>query len=200
MPRIALVTRFVVLVFVGFFASAWAGQAIPAPARPMPGTVSVGAIRPLPESISVQGRGAEGAATALAVASKHLPFRALLPQRLPPGFALVQSTARVFSAQTAYVDLVYLGPVKGQLQLYEANYAVNKPASASAIDSSSVELAGTTWEYKLLSYPQPSGRALMIHSLTRQFDGSLYISIALHGRGPVEAEKTALLSVAASLE
>lgn len=188
--------RILILAVSGFVAGAWASERVPESRHPVEPVQTVSPAE-LPAQFSVEGRGRH-AANALAMASSRLPFDPGLPATLPSGYEVAHCRFTAFADGNAFIDLLYLADGEGQIQVFQSNYAPDKPILAPIAQERSVTIDGTDWEYRLLAFPQPNGSELQVHSLSTWSEGR-YLSLALHSTGDRAAEWDLLTEIAASV-
>jgi hypothetical protein len=179
-----------------FAVTASADQLVPRTAQPKPAPI---AAVPAAETLVLQGRGSESAARALRLSLEQLPFTAHLPQAVPSGYELAQAESRIFPGGKALVDVIYTGQGDREFQIFESNYPNDKPILAPVDRREDVILHGLPWRYLLLSFPQPDGTRVFVHSLDRAFDGSTYIAVNLRSVGDLAGERLQLMAAAESL-
>lgn len=184
------------LAVASFALTAWVGQVGPPARHPVPPSPQAAAVPP-PQSLILQGRGPQQSANALEISVGRLPFTPLLPTSTMD-LVLARSEAHI-EGEKGLLDLVYVSESGAQLQVFESNYAPRKPVAADVVVSDTVQLGDVQWQYRLLSWDLPNGGQLLIHSLVRDLEGSIYVSLALHGQGNASRERSSLVTVAASL-
>lgn len=195
--RARLVLLFVGVTMLSFTAASAAGQLIPPSRQAIPPRASP---QPPQPQLVLLGRGAQDAARVLVtVKAGFLPFVPLIPASLPAGYELAQAESRTQAGQSALLDVDYVTAGNAQIQLFQANYPNPKQVSAQVETRGELVIAGTTWRYLLLSFPQPSGAPLTVHFAERAFDGHTYVSISLDSRGDLATEKAQLLEIISSL-
>jgi hypothetical protein len=69
---------------------------------------------------------------------------------------------------------------------------------APVANGETIAIQGTTWDYRLLSFPQPDGSRLYVHALMGTVQG-IYVSVAIHSMGDRPGERAALIRIASSL-
>lgn len=191
-----------VLGAAAFVAAFWAGQATGQTGAPPRIPVQTSrSIAPPPELLTIQGKGASQAAQALELARVQLPFASKLPAQLPGAYVPNAVEARILANGQAVLDVIYIGTGDSEYQLFEMNAPNTKAVSATIVTRDVVSIAGESWVYMLIVWPQPDGSRQLEHFVERPFDSSgPYTSASLRSTtGDLVSEKAALLASLASL-
>ncbi len=174
-----------------------------------PRRLSTPILESLADFEAFNGRGPNQAPLALEAALPVLPFRARTPTYLPAGIRLYNVGSQLIGSDKRFgnLDLYYIGAGEDShridLHLYQTNQLIEQSSPDEArkhwIQVKAINIAGSSWTYRLLSYPQPDGTTFQLHEVDRTLDDGVYLQADIRVGANAGATFSELVKVVSSL-
>ncbi len=173
-----------------------------APAEVLPESEGATGDLPAPDFERVTAVGFARASSSLAEALDNVPFAPRLPGHIPGGLSLERFYLTTSAANEGTLELYYTTPVthppspRPALHVWQTNrkHQAEEPAQKPTQGGSFV-VAGNTWRYWLLPYPQPDGSVLELYAAEATMADGVSLSVDIRvGHDPTDAEREQWLS------